>query len=84
MYNGDDSHGKQIVDGALCKELFSFGIEGGWDYDASHIRHVSEKGFVGMEFHITGKEQLKVRLGMPGRFNIYNSLAAAALGDRCV
>lgn len=82
LYNGDDSHGKQIIDGALCKELFSFGIEGGWDYDASHIRHVSEKGFVGMEFHITGKEQLKVRLGMPGRFNIYNSLAAAALGDR--
>ena len=46
---------------------------------ASDIRYVSQPDFVGTEFHISGKYDMEVRLGIPGLFNVVNALAAVSV-----
>ena len=49
------------------------------DFSASDIRYVSQPDFVGTEFHISGKYDMEVRLGIPGLFNVVNALAAVSV-----
>ncbi|MEY8337195.1 UDP-N-acetylmuramoyl-L-alanyl-D-glutamate--2,6-diaminopimelate ligase [Lachnospiraceae bacterium 62-35] len=78
IYNEDDEHAGEIIRDASCP-LWSFGIEKG-DFQAVHIRHVAEPGFVGMEFDMLHEgNAMDVKLGMPGIYNIDNALAAIAL-----
>lgn len=49
------------------------------DFVAENLHYVSEEGFVGTEFQVSGACRMKVRLGIPGLFNVYNALAAISL-----
>ena len=40
---------------------------------------MSQPDFVGTEFHISGKYDMEVRLGIPGLFNVVNALAAVSV-----
>ena len=46
------------------------------DFTAAQLHFVSEPGFVGTEFQVNGRRNFKVRLGIPGLFNVENALAA--------
>ena len=36
--------------------------------------------FLGVKFHVTGKDEMDVKVNMPGEFSVYNALAALAVG----
>lgn len=82
LVNLADPHYSQIVKDASAR-LYTFETkeegDSQADFQASRIRYVSEPGFVGTEFHVRGKADLEVRLGIPGLFNVDNALAAVSL-----
>ena len=77
LVNKDDEHAEQIIKAANC-ELYTYS-EKEADFTASDIRYVSQPDFVGTEFHISGKYDMEVRLGIPGLFNVVNALAAVSV-----
>lgn len=80
LINVDDEHSGQITEGIGCS-WEGFGIEKKAFYQAGKIHYVSEPDFVGLEFEIaTGDgKNLPVRVNIPGKFNVSNALAAAAV-----
>ena len=57
--------------------LYTFGIENEAMVRASEIRPVSDKQRIGTEFMLESPwYKGKIFVGMPGRFNVYNALAA--------
>ena len=79
LVNKDDKHAPQIIKAASW-ELDSNSEESKEaDFVASDIRYVSQPDFVGTEFHISGKYDMEVRLGIPGLFNVVNALAAVSV-----
>lgn len=78
LVNMDDEHMDAIVKDIPC-EWTGFGLHEGAGYQAEDIRYVSEPDFVGIEFDIRGNHQIPVRVNIPGKFNVYNALAAAAV-----
>lgn len=78
LVNLDDEHSDEIVRGIGC-QWRGFGLCSGAEYQAEEIHYVSEPDFVGIEFDIRGEHQIPVRVNIPGKFNVYNALAAAAV-----
>ncbi|NLN14861.1 MAG: UDP-N-acetylmuramoyl-L-alanyl-D-glutamate--2,6-diaminopimelate ligase [Tissierellia bacterium] len=75
VINRDDPYGKRLIDDIRSPaRLITYGIEAG-DIRASHISY----GSSGSKFKLnTPAGQVDINLRIPGKFNIYNSLAAAA------
>lgn len=72
--NIDDEYGKQLIDQNKC-EMISFGINNGADINAENINISSE----GTTFKaIYGGDSLNVDIPIPGKFSVYNALAAIA------
>ena len=64
-----------------CKNVFSFGSNTDFDFSFSNINYVANKEFVGISFNAKIKElNLEVNAGIPGKFNVYNALAAVSIG----
>ncbi len=78
LINMDDEHLDAILEGIDC-DWAGYALDHEADYRAVDIHYVSEPDFVGTEFSITGRADFPVRVGIPGRFNVYNALAAASL-----
>ncbi len=85
LVNLDDEHFEEIIKDIPC-QWTGYGLmeEGNQaklkdvnGYLAEHIRYVSEPDFVGIEFDIRGEREIPVRVSIPGKFNVYNGLAAA-------
>lgn len=72
VVNADDKAGKTILDGGACT-MMSFAIDGEADMKASDIR-ISARGVI-FNIHFENKDYT-VRLGIPGRFSVYNALTA--------
>ena len=78
LINVDDEHIDDIVKDIPCTWT-GFGLKEGAGFQAENIHYVSEPDFVGVEFDIRGEHQIPVRVSIPGKFNVYNALAAAAV-----
>ena len=78
IVNRDDEHYHEIIKDASC-ELTSFSLEQEADFMAKQIHYVSEPEFVGLEFNVSGRYALEARVNIPGRFNVYNALAAISV-----
>ena len=86
LINLDDAHFEEIIKDIPCPwtgyGLMEAGnqtkLKAGDGYLAEHIHYVSEPDFVGVEFDIRGEREIPVRVSIPGKFNVYNALAAAA------
>jgi UDP-N-acetylmuramoyl-L-alanyl-D-glutamate--2,6-diaminopimelate ligase len=76
VVNIDDPYGRQIAEEAVCP-VFSYGLDPAAQVSARDIRF-SVTGIAGML--LTPKGETPFRSRMPGRFNLYNILAAAAAG----
>lgn len=73
VINLDDSSGKQLIDGAKCKNIISYGIKSDCDLKATNIE-LKENG---IEFDVAYNETQKhVDLPIPGEFSVYNALTA--------
>lgn len=84
IINYDDKEADFIADVAKkskCKNVFSFGSNTDFDFSFSNINYVANKEFVGISFNAKIKElNLEVNAGIPGKFNVYNALAAVSIG----
>lgn len=77
IINMDDPHWDYMERESAAKRTVYFSASGDEraDYRASDIRLRREKDVLGVSFLLNGQEVL---LGMPGKFNVSNALAAAA------
>lgn len=77
IVNLDDENREGVTEGHTCKiETYGFGEEA--QLRASGERLVSLPGRLGVHFELEGKVCFGVDVGIPGRFSVYNALAAVA------
>lgn len=81
IVNTDDKSCEEMLAGHTCA-VRTYGFAGGEDYHGSEYRLLSEKGFLGLQFHITGALDFTAEVGSPGRFNAYNALCAIACASQ--
>ncbi len=75
VMNCDDPVWQQMLGTASCPVLtFGFGEEAA--LRGQNCRHLNQPGLLGVEFEVTGAEEFTAQVGIPGRFNAYNALAA--------
>ncbi len=78
ILNWDDAHVRQILEGHTCQvESFGFSQEAG--LRAENLRLVNRPGYLGIAYTVTGKMHMEVEIDIPGKFSVYNSLAAIAV-----
>lgn len=77
IVNGDDANTMKAVEG-LDKEIITFGWSNKNDYYAADVRFLggAKSGYTLMHH---GKPICEIRLSIPGRHNILNSMACAAV-----
>ena len=76
--NVNMDHYEEVVKDAACK-LYTYGLETDADFRGDAIHYANDHDFVGIEFNVHGDLGGRVRVGMPGRFNADNALAALAV-----
>lgn len=77
IINADDPHRDRILEGHTC-EVETYGM-GNADLCAKDIRLVQGAGFLGVAYQLTGKINMDVEIDFPGKFSVYNSLAAISI-----
>lgn len=80
IVNRDDAHFAEVVEKASC-QIVTFGMETQADWRAGQIDYRTGHGFMGVAFEASGAERFPVEVSVPGLFNVYNALAALALGE---
>ncbi len=78
IVNRDDARFDQIIEGHGCR-LYTYGLEGNGDFQARDIRYVAESDFVGLSFFVKGAWDMDVKVNIPGKFNVYNAMAALSV-----
>ncbi len=78
IVNGDDSHWRQVTEGHTCT-LESFGLGESCTLRALDRKLVRKPGELGVSFRVSGPFELAVEVRTPGRFSVYNALAAIAV-----
>ena len=79
VVNIDDENTEALLEGHTCK-LVTYGRSEQADYRASGYELLRTHDFLGVKFHVTGKDEMDVKVNMPGEFSVYNALAALAVG----
>ena len=78
IVNIDDKNCSALLAGHTCR-LVTYAMQQPSDYQGSDLTLERDKKFLGVRFRVSGKEQMDLRVNMPGEFSVYNSLAAAAV-----
>ncbi|MBQ7360316.1 MAG: UDP-N-acetylmuramoyl-L-alanyl-D-glutamate--2,6-diaminopimelate ligase [Lachnospiraceae bacterium] len=78
IVNSDDSHYKQLTQGYTC-QLETYGLNPGADLLAWDLRLLKEDGSLGVNFKVSGLDEMEVYVATPGRFSVYNALTAIAI-----
>ena len=78
IVNGDDEHWQKVTEGHTCT-LESFGMGENCMLRAEDRKLVHKPGELGVTFHVTGLMDFNVEVPMPGKFSVYNALAAIAI-----
>ncbi len=77
--NADSENVRLALEG-VDRRIITFGVDGPADYTAGNIMHDGDDLY-SYDLLKNGAFVTRVELGIPGRHNIYNSLAAAAVAD---
>ena len=80
ILNADDKHLEEILKGHTC-QVETYGFSEKADFRATNTRLVSAPGYLGIDYQVSGKRNFKVEIDIPGKFSVYNSLAAIAVCD---
>ncbi len=78
IFNLDDDHFERMIQGRKC-EMLTFGFSEKADFRASEMELLQQPGQLGVSFQVSGKENAKVQVSVPGRFSVYNALASIAV-----
>lgn len=76
IINVDDEYGRKMTKLTKCKNVVSYAADTNADYKAENIS-LSERGVI-YDINCCGR-MTKIKAVIPGRFNVYNTLAAAAV-----
>ncbi len=80
IFNADDKHLQEILKGHTCA-VETYGFHENADFCASGAQMVSAPGYLGIAYRVSGKRNFPVEIDIPGKFSVYNSLAAIAVCD---
>lgn len=78
LINIDVSHAEEILEGHTC-QVETFGFSEKADVRANNIQLVQRPGYLGIAYQVEGRLNMDVKMNVPGKFNVYNSLCAIAL-----
>lgn len=78
LINIDDENYSDILKNHTC-EVETYGFSHDADIIAFNEKLISQSGYVGIHFETAGKEELSVNVDIPGKFSIYNALAAISV-----
>lgn len=78
IVNIDDKHADYIINNASC-DIVTYGFSEKADFHAANTKLVSGKGYLGIDYDLQGKENMRVEIDLPGKFSVYNSLTAIAI-----
>ncbi|MEF9938700.1 MAG: UDP-N-acetylmuramoyl-L-alanyl-D-glutamate--2,6-diaminopimelate ligase [Clostridium sp.] len=78
LVNRDDEHFESIIEGSAAT-VKTFALDHAADFMAENLQYIREHDFVGLDFQVTGDYDIKLRVNVPGRFNVYNALAAVGV-----
>lgn len=78
IVNSDDAHCCQVVEGHTC-QLETYGLNPGADLLAWDMQLLKEEGSLGVNFKVSGLDEMEVYVASPGRFSVYNALTAIAI-----
>lgn len=78
IFNVDDKHCGYMREHANCGQE-TIGFSETADIRASDVKLVHKPGYLGVSYHVSGKMDFDVEIDVPGKFSVYNSLAAIAV-----
>lgn len=78
IINIDDPHAAEILSGHSCT-VETYGFSEKADIRAKDVSLLKGPTYLGVAYHVEGQMNFDVELLSPGRFNVYNSLAAITL-----
>ncbi len=78
VMNGDDPHLEEVLKGHTCA-VETYGLGSGNDLRANDLQLVRKPGELGISFDTEGTVCLHAEVPAPGRFSVYNALAAIAI-----
>lgn len=78
ILNADDNHLEEILKNHTC-EVETFGLSEKADLRAADLRLWREQGSLGVAYELSGLLDMKVSIDIPGKFSVYNSMAAIAI-----
>ena len=78
ILNIDDPHMNDILKDHTCT-VETFGFSEKADFRAEDMELFHEKGVMGVNYKVSGKVNFEVKISVPGRFSVYNSLCAIAV-----
>ena len=79
VVNSDDPNTEALLERHTCK-LVRYGCGADADYRAGSYELLRTHDFLGVKFHVSGADEMDVRVNMPGEFSVYNALACLAVG----
>lgn len=78
IINIDDKHAKDVIEGHTCTiETFGFSEEA--NLRATNTKLISNPGYIGVAYTVSGLMNFDVEIDVPGKFSVYNSLTAIAI-----
>lgn len=78
IINLDDVHVENVLKGHTCEiETFGFSLKA--DIQAANLKLIRGAGYLGISYDIKGLMEKKVEIDIPGKFSVYNSLAAISI-----
>ncbi len=78
LINRDDEKWDEVTKDHTC-EIETYGFNDESDIVAHNDSLIARPGYIGVHFDTTGKKELSVDVAIPGRFSVYNALAAIAV-----
>ena len=80
IFNADDDSFEYMSAGHSCRTV-TYGMSEGLDYVANNVRLYNREGSLGIEYDLTGEINADIIVDTPGKFSVYNSLAAIAIAN---
>lgn len=78
LVNCDDEKYIDVTKDHTCK-IETYGFNNSADLVAHNDSLIARPGFIGVHFDTTGVKELSVDVAIPGRFSVYNALAAISV-----
>ena len=78
IVNIDDEHTERVLEGHTC-QVESFGFSEKADLRAENVKLIHRPGFLGVSYNMSGLLNMPVEIDVPGKFSVYNSLAAISI-----